>query len=272
MKRNHFYFAVLLGGLLLAASGCDKDGTNSVESESVVDTVSIRMECMDSVGTTQLSCSMKGVLPNISNKQLKRIINEWINERLGGTYSIKDIQNTDSILRYYQQNWMDSTKAWVNELPDGLSGCIWEQEFQIMAQNKKYITLSLSSFRYEGGAHGKTIIGQQTFRKEDGRELGWYNMFNMENEYKIRELIKKGLIRYFDIKPGEELKDYLLNPENAFRIPLPVTPPVLLDDGIMFIYQQYEIAPYAFGLPQAVVPYDEIIPLLTITAQELLDD
>lgn len=271
MQKNYLYSAAMLCSLILTVSGCYCDGKNTVEPIKEVDTLGICLEYVDSVGPVHIRCSMKGVLPNVQNKRLRRIVNEWINERLGGTCFITDTQNTSSILLHYQKSWMDSTRTWVNELPHGLSACIRELEFQIIAQNKKYITLSLSSYLYEGGAHGSTIIGQQTFRIEDGRELGWDSMFNMEKKHKVRELIKDGLMRYFAVKSGESLKDYLLIPEQEYKIPFPVTPPVLLDDGVMFIYQQYEIAPYAFGLPRTVVPYSEIRPLLSTTVLELLD-
>ena len=39
---------------------------------------------------------------------------------------------------------------------------------------------------------------------------------------------------------------------------------------MFFCYQQYEIAPYALGLPMVTIPFDVIAPLLSAEGRELL--
>ena len=39
--------------------------------------------------------------------------------------------------------------------------------------------------------------------------------------------------------------------------------------GLTFVYQQYEIAPYAAGLINFDIPYDKVLPLLTKDAASL---
>ena len=275
MKKRSFLCSAAMLALLLASSGCERNAEKKQGGENTADTVSIQMEYRDTLGNSEVSCFMKGTLPNTENKQLKKIVNEWINERLGGIYKIEDAQNTQAILDFYQKRWVDSTAAFVKEFAtqgDFNPNCTWDNQFKIMAENQKYVTLSITSYRYEGGAHGGTVVSQQTFRKEDGRELGWNNMFNNENIYMLSDFIREGLIEYFKVKPGEELKDYLLLSDDSGFLPLPQTPPVLLKDGAGFVYQQYEIAAYAMGMPRFVVPYSEIKPLLTTTALGLIEE
>lgn len=275
MKKRSFLYSAAMLALLLASSGCERNTEKKQGGENTADTVSIQMEYRDTLGKSEVSCFMKGALPNTENKQLKKIVNEWINERLGGVYKIEDAQNTQAILDFYQKRWVDSTTTFVKEFAtqgDYNPNYAWDNEFKIMAENQKYVTLSITSYRYEGGAHGGTVVSQQTFRKEDGRELGWNNMFNNENIYMLSDHIRKGLIEYFKVKPGEELKDYLLLSDESAFLPLPQTPPVLLKDGVGFVYQQYEIAAYAMGMPRFVIPYSEIKPLLTTTALSLIEE
>ena len=58
--------------------------------------------------------------------------------------------------------------------------------------------------------------------------------------------------------------------DESTTIPLPNTPPALTDKGISIIYQQYEIAPYAAGLPSFYIPYDKAADILTPAAKELI--
>lgn len=271
MKRIYLYSVPLLSLLLIA--GCNRTGQQKEVSGTAGDTLAVKMEYQDTVQKCPVSCLMLGALPKTDNQQLKRVMNEWINETFGGVYLIRDTQNTDSILAYYQKAWADSSAASIKQFAteDYQSSYTWENRFKVEAETDKYVTLSINSYIYQGGAHGSSIISQQTFRKEDGRELNWNNMFNTENQYKLRELIKGELMKYFKVTSDEELANYLLNPDDAFLLPLPQTPPVLLKNGIHLVYQQYEIAPYACGMPEFTLPYSEVKPLLTTTASQLID-
>lgn len=272
MKKSFFYSAAIVA-LLMTATACERNENKGTASASQSDTVSIDISYTDSVDHNRLSCLMKGSIPATDNKQLKRIMNEWINERLGGIYTAKNELNTDSILNFYQKNWADSSVQTIKEFAsiDAPIECIWENRFSILADESKFVSLSINSYRFEGGAHGSSVISQQTFRKDDGREFGWNNIFLEEGKYELRELLKKGLMEYFQLKQEDELKGYLLNPDDAFMVPLPETPPVMLKEGIRFVYQQYEIAPYAAGMPSFTIPYSEVKPLMTTSAKELLD-
>lgn len=271
MKRIYLYSVPLMSLLLTAA--CNRVGQQQGESETVGDTLAVKMEYQDTIQKCPVSCLMEGGIPKTDNKQLKRIMNEWINETFGGVYLIRDTQNTDSILAYYQKAWADSSAASIKQFvtEDYQCAYTWENRFKIEAETDKYVTLSISSYTYQGGAHGSSVISQQTFRKEDGREMNWNNMFNMENQYKLREMIKSELMKYFKVNSDEDFANCLLNPDDAFLLPLPQTPPVLLKDGIHLVYQQYEIAPYACGMPEFTLPYSKVKPLLTTTASQLIE-
>ncbi|MBP5137098.1 MAG: DUF3298 domain-containing protein, partial [Paludibacteraceae bacterium] len=41
-------------------------------------------------------------------------------------------------------------------------------------------------------------------------------------------------------------------------------------DGLVFIYGQYEIAAYVYGMPQFTIPYSRLEPLLKEEVLELL--
>lgn len=270
MKRTYLFSLPVLALLLTAA--CNRNQQQKTDSENGGDTLAVKMEYQDTVQQCPVSCLMEGALPKTDNQQLKRVMNEWINETFGGVYLIRDTQNTDSILAYYQKAWADSSAASIKEFAaeDYQCAYTWENRFKVEAETDKYVTLSISSYTYQGGAHGSSVISQQTFRQEDGRELGWNNMFNVENQFKLRELMKDKLMKYFNVTSEDDFRACLLNPDDAFMLPLPQTPPVLLKDGIRFVYQQYEIAPYACGMPEFTLPYSEVKPLLTTTASQLL--
>ena len=136
----------------------------------------------------------------------------------------------------------------------------WEYDFSIskVSETPRYIVFLSEDFTYLGGAHGGvTGAGYVTFDKRDGS--------------RFEDFLRDGCVEELQPLFRRELEDYLddLFIEDGI-IPLPVWAPYPTDEGLGFIYQQYEIAPYAMGMPGFVIPYDEIRPWLTPAARDLL--
>ena len=43
-----------------------------------------------------------------------------------------------------------------------------------------------------------------------------------------------------------------------------------MENGVGFIYQQYEIAAYAMGMPNDTIPYERIKPFMTEWSKRLI--
>ena len=132
-------------------------------------------------------------------------------------------------------------------------------------ETPKLVTFNFSSYEYGGGAHGGSVGSGMTFRKTDGRRIGW----ELFSTVKMQSILRNGLKEYFEVKTDEELENSL-SLESIYNIPLPVTPPLFTEKGIVVIYQQYEIAAYAAGMPNFTIPYEEILPYLTPEAKRLI--
>ena len=64
------------------------------------------------------------------------------------------------------------------------------------------------------------------------------------------------------------LNDFLLL--DGDLIPLPSWQPFPSKDGLVFTYQQYEIAPYAAGMPAFTIPYEDIAPYVLVEVRPIL--
>ena len=94
----------------------------------------------------------------------------------------------------------------------------------------------------------------------------------------MQPLLKKGLKEYFNeagddvIKTDKQLMENLqLSDDAKGLIPLPAWMPCPDEKGkgLAFIYQQYEIACYAVGMPNFVLTWDELKPFLR---EDILED
>ena len=153
----------------------------------------------------------------------------------------------------------------------------------LLAQTDAYLTLAEGYYIYTGGAHGGYTATGVTFRRSDGRRMGW-NLFDMTKKAQIAALIKEELRNYFASEEGtgpisedqlmEELQlwDDPDTEENEleYGIPLPTSEPYVTRDGIAFVYQQYEIAAYACGLPCGTLPLEKVASVLSAEGRALL--
>ncbi len=160
---------------------------------------------------------------------------------------------------------------------------------RLLEESAKYITYLTNGEGFMGGAHGYATATGVTFRKSDGKRIGYITKFNKDqaiyetlnqNLFKeprpeeLNKLLKDGLKFYFQEFSDEPMTDEALTDQlmdvDLENIPLPHNPPLFTRSGLSFTYQQYEIAAYAAGMPNFNIPYDKISNCLTDDAKSLI--
>ena len=148
-------------------------------------------------------------------------------------------------------------------------------EITLEAQTNRYVTYFYRQHEYQGGIHGYTTEVGFTFRKSDGRQIP---LLTETESPQLASLIKEGVRGFFSgeaEKPytDEELLEFLFIEEVSAlnHIPLPVNPPYLTKTGLVMLYTQYEIGPYASGIISFEIPFDKIRPFLTTEAKALIE-
>ena len=256
---------IVIGGLALCAlNACTHSETIPYDIRVKTDSVTINNE----VG----NFSIKTDCPTSKTQALTSTINEWLSETMGGTYE-GGYNETMPIAKHYIKSAFGNDSADYAELKKDTANNDreWKYEYicnsQKTAETAKFVTFEYSCYEYQGGAHGSTIVTGQTFRKSDGRRIGW-EVINNSYDDSFQNIIKTGLRKYFDVKNDDELKSCLML-DNMYIIPLPKCPPLFTRDGIKLVYGQYEIAPYAAGTPQLTIPYSQLNKFLNVTAKSL---
>jgi hypothetical protein len=110
-------------------------------------------------------------------------------------------------------------------------------------------------YQYTGGAHGGTFITCRNLRLEDGSLVTLDNYFKPGYEKVLIPILEQKLLEYAECSSRDELDEhgYFSNE------PMFVSPNFeIRQDTIDFIYNQYDIAPYAQGITTLSVPEDLI--------------
>jgi hypothetical protein len=195
-------------------------------------------------------------------------VGEWLDERLGGCYD-GNPRDMKALVEFYGQVSTDSLKSLLED-PNPDVELEFEATMTKEYETESFVTYTLSSYIGLGGAHPLSLEEGATFRKSDGRRLDW-NIIRNDMRIELDELIKSFLMDYVEVANEEDLEPYLPGTD-IYAIPLPQSPPYLLENGVAFIYQQYEIMGYAMGMPADTIAYERMMPLLTRNVQKLIED
>ena len=296
MKTLRTLFAI--GLAVLAAVACRPSGGKDLVTETVnyADStahadLSIKVE-LPVCGQGAAADRIRAALVEVMDEQLSHI-GSYEEERLFPPYE-GSTDKTDLLLEYYRGKALESigkqsqedydervasieendglTEGQRKEILDEMPG--WEYEFNLLKDREtdKYVVFLSQDYVYLGGAHGGiTGRGGLTFGKKDG--LLVEKTVDPASLDAIQPLLRKGLTKYFSDEDmeiaQEELDNYLFLETGV--IPLPAWTPYPSEEGLVFTYQQYEIAAYAAGMPEFTVPYADILPYLTPEAKALLD-
>lgn len=121
--------------------------------------------------------------------------------------------------------------------------------------NRDIIGHFIKYYQYTGGAHGGTFITCRNLRLEDGSLVTLDNYFKPGYEKVLLPVLERKLLEYAECDSRDELDDhgYFSNEPMFVSENFEIR-----QDTIDFIYNQYDIAPYAQGITTLSVPEDLI--------------
>lgn len=137
------------------------------------------------------------------------------------------------------------------------SNLVWEASFdgEITYQSSEIVCIAFSSFSFTGGAHGNTDITLYNFNPETGNILKFDEIINDKKGF--TELVKT----YFKKEIGIEndYEDVFFG--NDFSLPENIG---FNENGVIILYNVYEIASYAQGVTEFTIPYKDVNKYLKI--------
>lgn len=126
-------------------------------------------------------------------------------------------------------------------------------EYKQTYANACILSLYFDKYEYTGGAHGNTVRCSQTWNLQRCGRINLEELFGCDLHYKeyifqqVKSQIKKNPDIYFE--NYETLLVDTFNPESFYCTP----------HGIVVYYQQYDIAPYASGIREFLIPYSDCV-------------
>lgn len=276
MRKLFFVASILLvwmGGI----TGCKMTGSANGSDSLAVD--SFKYAFADSM----LHCNIVADVPQ-GDDSLAVGVRVYVNAQLDSLSSVHafdasrsagysgDLTDGQALVDFYGKLNVDSMRAM--QSPDGGAPefqCSYDVAIRLAAQNERYVTYSVDQYVYGGGAHGSAVSYCVNILKSSGRVLG--ATVDAAQLDAIQPLLLHGVTTYINAQGQKVTEDEALKLLFIDKgiIPLPVHAPYLAADGLHFVYQQYEIGPYAMGMVSFTLPYDKVKPYMTAEALQLLE-
>lgn len=150
-------------------------------------------------------------------------------------------------------------------------GMAFDMAIRKIDENDRYVTYKSTSYIFLGGAHGSSTEYAVNIVKPSGTVLA--DVIDTVKLKSMQPLLRKYIVKYLHECGDKSVTIQSLNDilfiENGM-VPIPSHTPYLAADGVHFIYQQYEIGPYAMGMVSFTIPYNEIKPYLTKEAYDVI--
>lgn len=132
-----------------------------------------------------------------------------------------------------------------------------QQKFGLIYAGKSFVSARDEAYYFTGGAHGFGVTVFTVVRIKDGKPVeGWKSLFtDTAAALKIAEMAFRQLKKIPEGTPTSQewfwSGQFYLTDNFAFT-----------EQGLLFYYNQYEIAPYAAGATELLISYDLIRQIL----------
>lgn len=267
MKKNIF-LALMLTALLFASCKWGATGNTSEEEVAALtfDSISVNLKksLIEGKEFPRYNIVCKTVVAADSTDVARRVnavISQMIYNRTDLTPEQLLQLRADSVAADFSKDLLEFYDPDEEDANDRFD-YTYEMKGQL-AENARpgYLAYEVFLYSYQGGAHGSSYYQYRNIRLSDGAPMLKDDVFLPNSEDNIRALIMKELLKVNECQTVEELQektgitilgDVYINDDN-FQ---------LQADGILFLYNIYEIAPYASGPIFVNIGYEELKPYL----------
>lgn len=228
--------------VILCFLGCKKDPNLSVEpivllGENCKDCPHVRIE-----------------IPNALKKnRLSRAVNTALQEEIIFMLNFDDQANANTIaeaITAFTGGYRDISNRFFDEETG------WEARIkgEISYEDPLMLTIKMDSYLYTGGAHGYESTRFLNFDKQKGNELQDWELFaDREDFLRYAELQFRMQKHIPEDKPINST-GYMFE-RDTFYLPENIG---FTQEGIKLHYNQYEVASYADGPVELILPYKEV--------------
>ena len=188
---------------------------------------------------------------------LKKPVEQWAYSFLAGlldpTAPAEEILD-DQSLQNLINDFFAMHEELVADFPEAPAWYTVESKDSVLLNDGRLLSLRMSGYSYTGGAHPNFILAAVSFDAQTGRRI---DLSDLVTDLDALAKVAEQFYRREKAEIFEEGFDF--DPEWPFVLPAAAA---ITAEGIYMGYMPYEVAPYAVGSAEFVIPFSEINDLL----------
>jgi hypothetical protein len=126
-------------------------------------------------------------------------------------------------------------------------------DFVVTYNQNCMISLYFDQYEYAGGAHGLTVRYSDTWNLTKSKRMELGDFFPHRSNYK--DFLIQTINKQIEDELTKENAMYFEDYEKLVKENFKTNNFYLSKEGLVIYFQQYDIAPYAAGIPTFVIPY-----------------
>jgi len=179
-------------------------------------------------------------------------LNNFVKQQVFDFFKEEDHPNAyediaSSFIRKYNQFYLENpgTAQWWYLLID----------VKVARQLHNYVALKYINASYAGGAHGSTYITFINFNPKNSSLITLDSLIMPDKKSALLKVAEEIFRKDENISATEPLKDRYFFTDGKFSLPAAF---YVSNKGLTFLYNQYEIKPYASGITELTIPFAKL--------------
>ncbi|UNY99466.1 DUF3298 and DUF4163 domain-containing protein [Zhouia spongiae] len=225
---------------IFAVISCNKDGFELQQQ-------TITSEPCDTCAKVSIT------IPKANGNAVADSINKHLNEYAIQVLNYTEEHSSESIEQEVDK-FVAEYKKTKNDFPD--MAAVWEATIkgEIPYRSENVISIQLDSYVYTGGAHGYGAISYINIDAKTGMLLESRDLFSDFDNFE--ELVEEKFRSTHNIPENENINSTgFMFDNDVFRLPQNIG---YTHEGIVLIYNPYDIAAYAEGMITIQIPFEEL--------------
>ncbi len=255
-----YWFITILAIITIFIFGCEKEieRVSETYSQNLSHVTKEYYKYQGECDSVKSNCVyVKFIYPEFTDvdNRIADSLNLYVNYSLLASYEMEMYESFEAIAQSIFEDY-NSVKADYEDY-----SIAWVLEKRIKFNSYKNIaTLYYDEYSYLGGAHPNSVFEYYNFDATSGNRLSINDLVLPELE---NDLIKLGEKKFREIKniphnqslvsAGYWFESNMFYLSESF---------IVTDSGLVFLYNPYEIAPYAEGVTELFIPNEELKDIL----------
>ncbi len=284
MKKRYFFLLLIITAIHYSCNAGNKENSNTTDiiqpqlvtndslppSEWSFDSLSVEKKLHIDNDTSKFGVSidvfMRFPISVPANASLEKIQKTFAMVFDGKeSRALTPKESFDEVLKKTTADAQDYLKDFDSEYPSYADYDI-NMGNSIDYISQDIIVTSVGYYTYTGGAHGNYNIQHYNIDIHNGDIVTEKLLFKDNYKEKLASLIQSK-VNDMNSSPDESEHISLLVEINEIQ---PNDNFYFSNDGLVYVYNQYEISPYAQGIPEILLPYNEVAPIIKEQYQYIL--